>query len=320
MTLVEAANTSFPPSLLEDLAESARNYIGAAKAPATVKVYRAEWAAFEAWCAHHGLDALPADPRTVAMHLADVAGVLAASTIQRRLTVITQAHRTAGHETPVTASVVRETWRGIRRTFGTASEGKAPIRTKDLRAMVTTLDDSLLGVRNRALLVLGFAGAFRRSELVALDVDDVTETDDGLVVRIRRSKTDQEAEGARLGVPWGSDPSTCPVRAVRAWLGASGIEAGPLFRPIERGRAADRRLAAKQVYRLVKRASAAAGLDPERYGAHSLRAGLITSAVEAGAHERDVMRHSRHRSVAVFRGYVRDVGLFQENAAAAVGL
>jgi integrase len=192
----------------------------------------------------------------------------------------------------------------------------------DVRAMVAALDSSrLIGVRDRALLVIGFAGAFRRSELVALDVGDMAETADGLVVTIRRSKTDQEGEGASVGLPYGSDPATCPVRALRSWLDAAGITAGAIFRPVNRwGEMGDRRLTGRAVADVVKRTAAAAGMNAAVYSGHSLRAGLITSAAEADVLERDIMRHSRHKSVPVMRRYIRGAQLFQANAAAAVGL
>jgi site-specific recombinase XerD len=322
--VVTTETTSFSATSLEllQLADEARGYIGASKAPSTLRAYRSDWQAFTAWCAARSLPVLPAAPETVALYVADLAGVKAVATIQRRLTSISVAHQAAGHDSPTMTAVVRSTWRGVRRTFGTAQHGKAPARTADIRAMVATLDDRrLIGVRDRALLLVGFAGALRRSELVALDVADVVENGDGLVVTIRRSKTDQEGEGATLGLPFGSDPATCPVRALRAWLEAAGIADGAIFRPVDRhGQLADRRLSDRAVAEVVKRTAAASGLDPAAYAGHSLRAGLITSAAEAGAHERDIMRHSRHKSVPVMRRYIRDAGLFTDNAAATVGL
>lgn len=306
---------------LAQLADDARGYIASAKADATVRGYRSDWRQFLAWCTERRLDALPAAPETVALYLTAQAGVKATATLQRHLTSISQAHQHAGHEPPTTAPVVRQTWRGIRRTFGTASAGKAPARTAEVRAMVATLDDRLISVRDRALLLVGFAGAFRRSELVALDVDDLADTADGLVVTVRRSKTDQEGAGETIGVPYGSDPSTCPVRAYRAWLEAAGIVFGPVFRPVDRhGRMAERRLGDRAVADVVKRCAAAAGLDPAQYAGHSLRAGLITAAAEAGVAERDIMRQSRHNSVPVMRRYIRAATVWQANAAAAVGL
>jgi integrase len=307
---------------LATLADTARSYGEASKAASTLRAYRSDWRGFTGWCAARGVDALPAAPETVALYLTDLAGVLAVATLQRHLTSISQAHKGAGADTPTGHKVVRDVWRGIRRTFGTASRGKAPLLTDDIRAMTATLDPArLIDVRDRALLLIGYAGALRRGELVALDVADVADTADGLVVTIRRSKTDQEGEGATLGLPYGSDPATCPVRAYRAWLEAAGISDGPIFRRIDRhGRLLGQPISGRAAAARVQRMAGLIGRDVARIGAHSLRAGLITQAVTNGAHERDVMRHSRHKSVAVFRGYVRDVGLFDANAAAAAGL
>jgi integrase len=183
--------------------------------------------------------------------------------------------------------------------------------------MVRHIDDRRpIDVRDRALVLLGYAGALRRSELVALDVEDIADTADGLVVTIRRSKTDQEGAGATIGVPYGSDPATCPVRTYRAHLARSGIISGAVFRAERDGQRMSGRAAAARVQRLAE----LCGHDVGRIGAHSLRAGLITQAVTNGAHERDVMRHSRHKSVAVFRSYVRGLAVFDANAAASVGL
>jgi integrase len=297
-------------------------FVTASKAPATLRAYRSDWATFTSWCEMHGVDALPAAPETLARYVTDLAGLKAVATIQRRLTSISVAHQAAGYETPTRHSLVRETWRGIRRTFGTTSQGKAPLRSTDIRTLVATLDVSTaIGVRDRALLVVGFAGAFRRSELVALDVDDVTESSDGLVVRIRRSKTDQEGEGASIGLPFGSDPATCPVRTMRAWLDLAEIEAGPIFRQITRAGEIGERMSGRAAAERVKVACARAGLDPDRYGGHSLRAGLITSAFEGGATEHRTMLHTRHKSVEVFRTYIRDVNLLDgDNPVTRVGL
>jgi site-specific recombinase XerD len=269
-----------------------------------------------------GFDPLPAAPETVALYITSLVDQgRKASTIQRRLTAISQAHKTAGYATPTTSPGVRAVWSGIRREHGTAQAGKAPVMTVDLRAMVETLPDSLSGLRDRALLLVGFAGGFRRSELVALDTADVEETADGLVVTIRRSKTDQDGQGRRIGLPYGSNPATCPVRALRAWGEASGIIEGPLFRPINRhGQLQDRRLTAQSVALVVKRVAEAAGLDPARFSGHSLRSGLATSAAAAGVSERSIMNQTGHKSVVMVRKYIREGSLFRDNAAAGVGL
>ncbi|MEO8179592.1 MAG: site-specific integrase [Deltaproteobacteria bacterium] len=187
--------------------------------------------------------------------------------------------------------------------------------------MVGTLTDRIKGVRDRALLILGFACAFRRSELVSLNLEDLNFTADGLEVTLRSSKTDQERAGVKIGVPYGGHPGSCPVRSVQAWLRASGIVTGPMFRPIDRhGNVSSQRLSPEAVATVVKVHAGSAGLDPRRYAGHSLRAGLITAAVRAGKSEALVMRQCRHKSVSVFRTYVRDADLFRENAAAGIGL
>jgi integrase len=184
--------------------------------------------------------------------------------------------------------------------------------------MVETLQESLIGARDRALLLVGFAGAFRRSELVALDVRDVAFTTEGLMITLRRSKTDQEGQGRSVGLPYGSRLETCPVRSLRAWLALSEITSGPLFRPINRhGTMAEGRLSDRAVALVVKRTAKAAGLDPAKYAGHSLRAGLATSAAAAGVSERAIMNQTGHKSAATVRKYIREGSLFRENAAAA---
>jgi site-specific recombinase XerD len=291
-----------------------RDFVVASKAPNTIRSYTGDWRAFTEWCEDRQLVSLPAEPATVAAYITDRAGQDAVSTLQGRITSISVAHKSRGHESPTATELVRSTMRGIRRTLGVATAKKAPLRAGDIRSLIGTLDlDSLIGVRDRALLVVGFAGAFRRSELVALDTSDVVENGDGLIVTIRRSKTDQESEGATIGLPYGSDPSTCPVRTLRAWLDAAAIEDGAIFRRVDRWGNLGDRLTGRAAATVVQRTCEAAGLDPARYGGHSLRAGLITSAVEGGAQEWRVMRHSRHKSVQVFRGYVRDLNLLDSS-------
>ncbi len=309
------------PATLESVADDARRYVASAKAPATLRAYRSDWAHFTTWCDLHGRSALPAEPETVALYLSDLARVAKPATLQRRLSSISQAHQAAGHPTPTVDPVVRAVHAGIRRTQGTAPIVKAPAVTAELRAMVTHLPGDLRGVRDRAMLLVGFAAALRRSELVALDVADVAETAEGLVVTLRRSKTDPEGAGRRIGVPYGSHPATCPVRALRAWTETAGVVNGPLFVTIDRaGRLGTARASDRAVARAVQRAAQAAGLDPARYAGHSLRAGLATSAAAAGASERSIMNQTSHKSLPMVRRYIRDGSLFSDNAAATVGL
>jgi integrase len=319
MSVVTASKSS--ETALASAAEAAREFIDQAKAPNTVRAYRSDWRDFSEWCAARGLEPLPALPQAVVLYLSELAGRCKTATITRRVSAISQAHQMAGLDSPAGAAAVRAVMAGIRRAKGTAPATKAPALTDDIRVMVASLAGGLLGVRDRALLLVGFAGAFRRSELVALDVRDAEVTRDGLVLTLRRSKTDQEGQGRKIGIPFGSDPSTCPVRALQAWLEASGIAEGPVFRPVNRhGQLQPGRLSANAVALVVKRHAAAAGLDPAKYAGHSLRAGLATAAAIGGASERSIMAQTGHRSVNMVRRYIRDGNLFRENAAAKVGL
>ena len=301
----------------------AEEFVRAAKAPATLRAYRSDWNHFSGWCDQHRLAALPASPETVAWYLTALAATHRPATMTRRLTAIGKAHQIAGHPSPATMQqpAVSETLKGIRRTLGTAQKAKAPLLTADVRRMVEALPDTLAGRRDRALLLLGFAGGFRRSELAALDVEDIVAKDDGLVVKLRRSKTDPEGQGRDVGIPYGSNPSTCPVRTLQAWKHAGGISEGPLFRGIDRhGRLGAARLHKDSIGLIVKRAAAAAGLDPASYAGHSLRAGLATQSYLNGAGELAIMRQTGHRSLEMVRRYIRDGSLFRDNPAGKLGL
>ncbi len=219
---------------LEAVADQAQDYAHHSKASTTLDAYHYDWKNFGEWCRDRELSPLPATPQTVALYLADLAQRRKVSTLERRLAAISQAHQLAGHESPTKSAEVRTVMKGIRRTHGTAQEAKAPATVEVIRRMVEQLPDNLLGIRDRALLLVGFAGAFRRSELVGLNVDDIAFTDEGLVVTLRRSKTDQEGEGRKVGIPYGSQPDTCPVRALRRWLGSAQLSQGAVFRPIDR--------------------------------------------------------------------------------------
>jgi site-specific recombinase XerD len=306
--------------LLAEIADRANEFVNQAKAQNTVRAYQSDWTHFEGWCGAHSVCSLPATTETVAFYLTDLSSTLKTGTLVRRISAISQAHQIAGFETPTRSSQVRLVMAGIRRTNGTAQVAKTPVLVEDLRRMVSKLPKNLLGVRDRALLLVGFSGAFRRSELVAVDVADATITRDGIVINIRRSKADQDGQGRKIGIPYGSNPATCPV-ALQDWLGQCGFTEGSLFRPIDRfSRVSPQRLSGAAIADIVKRYVEAAGLDATNFAGHSLRSGLATSAAAAGASERSIMNQTGHRSVVMVRRYIRDGSLFRENAAAKVGL
>jgi len=303
-----------PAALGLDLA-AAIDLAKAEKAPSTRKAYGTDFRLFAAYCDAKGVSALPASPETVAAYLAAEAQNAKPSTLSRRVAAIRYAHKLAGLDTPTDQEGVKATMRGIRRTLGGAKSKKAPAVAAKMLRMVAEVPTGIAGLRDRALLLLGFAGAFRRSELVALDVADVTENETGLLVTIRGSKTDQERQGETIAIARGD--VACPVQALRAWLDAAGIEVGPIFRPIDRGGTVRAlRLRCRSVANIVKAAAERAGLDSASYSGHSLRSGFLTSAAGNGASIFKMMDVSRHKSVDTLRGYVRDAELFKDHAGA----
>jgi integrase len=311
-----------PLARLETLVDAARGFAQAARSPRTRDAYRKAWATFAGWCEGHGLPPLPAEPATVALFVSARASAgRTVATIAQSLAAIGEAHKLAGQPSPCEAREVREVWKGVRRTLGVAPRQKAAATVDVLRTMARALPVTARGTRDRAILVVGMAAALRRSELAGLDVGDVAFVADGLEITIRRSKTDQDGRGAVVGVPHGSDPVTCPVRTLRAWLDASVIAEGPVFRGIDRGgRVRSERLTGHAIARIVKRAASLAGLDSRVFSGHSLRAGLATSSAKAGKPDRAIMRQGRWTSRAMVDRYVRAVDVFEENAASGIGL
>ncbi len=308
-----------------EAAQLVRTYQQASKASATVRAYQADARTFTAWCERYGFRSLPASPEAVAAFIVSEAEEgRAASTLGRRLAAIRYAHKLASQPDPTDDEGVRAALKGARRKVGVAPKQKAAATADILMSVLMHVPaGTLTGKRDRALLALGFAGAFRRSELVALDVADLREDPDGLRVMVRRSKVDQEGRGFEKAIPHGR--VIRPVALVREWLDAAGITEGPVFRPVSRsGRVrasksatvADMtpRLTTQTVADIVKRYTAAAGLDAETFGAHSLRAGYITSAAERGADLARIMDQSGHRDPRTVVGYIRRANAFKDHS------
>lgn len=235
------------------------------------------------FCERYGFNPLPATPDTVSRYVAHLATEgKAVSTIRRHLSSISTAHKTADLPTPTTTALVKKTLDGIATTHGTAPNAKKAATCNDLVAMLEHVPNTLIGIRDRALLLIGFAGALRRSELVGLNVEDIEVTDEGMILTIRRSKTDQEGQGQRIAIDYGINPATCPVRAYQAWIEASGIDSGAVFRHIDKGGHIRERLSGYAVAFIVKKYAKEAGLDPDQYAGHSLRSGFATTAARNG--------------------------------------
>lgn len=304
-------------ALTTDEIDQTIRYAQNEKSAATRRAYASDWKDFAAWCAQRAATPLPAHVGIVAAYLSSLASDgRKASTIGRRAAAIGYHHKLAGLEPPTGAEAIKVVLRGIRRTIGTAREGKAPATADVLSQMLALCPDSMIGRRDRALLALGFAGAFRRSELCALEVEDLTEVPDGLRVRIRRSKTDQCGQGQEVAIPRGY--RLRPVEGVQTWLAAAEISTGPVFRSVNRGgRVGTAALSPYAASLVIKQRIAAVGLDPATYSGHSLRSGFLTSAAESGANVFKMAEVSRHHSLDTLRGYVRRVDLFKAHAGAA---
>ncbi len=323
--------------------QRARGYLLAARAESTRRSYAFDWVHFTGWCTSQPeapLAHLPAAPETVALYLAEHAGTLKVATLIRRCSAISAVHQAAGHLSPTASPLVRTTLAGIRRVHGVHQQAKDPLVAHQLRRLLDALPQepakALLAARDRALLVLGFYGALRRSELVALDTGDVEVNDQGLVVTLRRSKTDQDAAGRRIAMLHTGSADSCPAEVYLAWLVAvddalaaqhpmweddrravleDGSPRSPVFRPVNRhGSAAPARLTDKAVARIVQRTALLAGLGDLDLAGHSLRAGFATTAAAAGKSERSIMKQTGHKSLPMVRRYIREGSLFRDNA------
>jgi site-specific recombinase XerD len=306
--------------VLAALADKAQGYAEAARSANTLRAYESDLRAFCSWCKARGLSCLPATAETVSLYVADVAESMKPATLQRRLAAIAVAHKANGYNpSPTSHEVVRSVLSGVRRSLGGAVSQKRALAVEDLRAMLALIgDEAVIDVRDRALLLVGFAAALRRSELVALNVADITFEKNGAQLFLRHSKTDQDNNGATIAVPYGSDHNTCPVRALQAWIAVVGD--GPLFRSIDRHGNIGGRLSDHSVALVVKVRAAHAGIDPAAVAGHSLRSGFATSAARAGKSEASIMRQTRHRSLTVARRYIRQGSQWTDHAGHGIGL
>lgn len=293
-----------------ELDEQVQGYVAAGIAPATRRAYRSDLDHFLAW---GGM--IPATDEMLAAYLAAHAHTLKVATLVRRLAAISVAHDAQKLPNPVRSPLIRATMRGIRRERGTAQRQAKPLLREDLFTILAAMGDGPKDVRDRALLLIGFAGGFRRSELVRLDVDDLEQVRQGIIITVQRSKTDQEGAGRTVGIPFGRT-KWCPVRAIEQWLNSAGISDGPAFRRVNRhGWVSAEPLSAEAVCHVVRERVAAAGYDPRGYSGHSLRSGLATSAAQLGVPTWRIRQQTGHASDAMLSRYVRDGELFTGNAA-----
>jgi site-specific recombinase XerD len=311
------------------------DFMRASKAKNTQVAYASDLRHFEAWCGVHGNESLPASPETVATYLAELASTHKYATIRRRTAAIAYVHRAGGFADPISHPGVKQTLEGIARTLGRAPVKKTALTAEmlgktirkilverrargarvpqgSLTSLTSLTEPDLSGLRDRALLLLGFAAALRRSELVDLKVNDVTRHHQGAYIIIRRSKTDQTGQGLTKAVPHGKKLKA--IEALDAWIQAAGITEGPIFRAVHGTSVSDRKLTAGQVARIIKKRAAAIGLDPALFSGHSLRSGFITSAAEHGASLSKIADQAGHSKLDTTRSYVQVADAFRDHS------
>lgn len=290
-----------------------RYYVTASTAENTRKAYASDLLIFEKWCNANNVASFPAEPLTVANFLSDQATTRSASTLNRRLAAIRFAHRAKDLPSPTGDALVTATLKGIRRTQKRPVNKKAAATIDRIHRLLAQIDmESISGKRDHALLLLGFSGAFRRSELATLELSDVEFNEHGLTVIFRQSKTDQDAVGQTIAIPNGKLKI---IDVLRRWLTVSGIVEGAVFRKVSKsGKVGRHALADKSVALIVKKYAGKAGLNVDDFAGHSLRSGFTTSAAEAGANLFKIMDVTRHKSVDTVRGYVSSAEAFKDHA------
>ena len=291
------------------VSEFARNAIS----ENTRAAYESDIRHFQSWGGH-----LPATAQMIARYIADHAEQLAIATITRRIATFSKAHEMLGVENPCASALVKATLRGLRRTRGTMQRQAKALLKEDLFSALDIMPDDIKSTRDRAVLLIGFAGGFRRSELVGLNVADIETVRQGIIITLRHSKTDQEGQGRKVGIPYGRSRH-CPISALTEWLARSGITEGAIFRPLNRhGQVKELRLSGDAVSTVIRDRLSGLGLDVEGFSGHSLRAGFATSAAQVGVSSLKIRAQTGHASDTMLSRYIRDGELFVGNAAGAV--
>ncbi|MDA0765161.1 MAG: site-specific integrase [Proteobacteria bacterium] len=290
------------------------------KAGNTVRAYKSDFNHFGLFCTQKGFKSLPTEPKIVSLYLTYLSTKDAKmSTLKRRLVSIGVIHKLKGHYLDTKHPTIIENIMGIKRRKGSIQRSKKPLLINDLKEIINAIDEQknkeIKKIRDRSIILIGFSGGFRRSEIVSLDYDDLDFVPEGLKITLRRSKTDQFGEGSLKGLPYFDNQQYCPVASIQKWLNISKINSGPLFRRFSKGsKLSENRLTDQTVALLVKEYLQIAGIDSKNYSGHSLRSGFATSAAESGAEERSIMAMTGHKSTEMVRRYIKEANLFKNNA------
>ncbi len=304
---------------LKLLHEATLNNLKSSKANNTLRAYKSDFKDFGAFCAKHGLNSLPSDPKIVSIYLTHLSKNSKISTIRRRLVSISMVHKLKGHYLDTKHPIITENLLGIKRVKGSVQKGKKPILINHLKSIINVIDEQnaqeIKKIRDRSIILIGFGGGFRRTELISIDHEDLEFVPEGLKINIKRSKTDQFGEGMTKGLPYFSNETYCPVISLKRWLEISKIKSGPIFRRFSKGSLlTDKRLTDQSVVLLMKEYLNLAGIENKNFSGHSLRAGFATVAAESGADERSIMAMTGHKTTQMVRRYIREANIFKNNA------
>ena len=276
------------------------------KANNTLRAYKADFKDFALFCQQNGLKSMPSGPKIITLYLTHLSKSLKYSTLKRRLASISVIHRLNGHYLDTKHPLITENLLGIKRVKGTYQKAKKPILINDLKLIINAINQdkkSKNNQKNKALILVGFAGGFRRSELVSLEYEDIEFVEEGVKIFVKRSKTDQSGEGMTKGIPYFTNSEFCPVKTLKKWIAERNIKSGRIFD-----------MSDKNVSLIIKKYVELAGLDPNKYSGHSLRSGFATSTAELGAEERSIMAMTGHKTTQMVRRYIKEANIFKNNA------
>ena len=304
---------------LKSLHEATLNNLKSSKANNTLRAYKSDFKDFGAFCAKHGLNSLPTEPKIVSIYLTHLSKNFKISTIRRRLVSISMVHKLKGHYLDTKHPIITENLLGIKRVKGSFQKGKKPILINHLKSIVNVIDEQkveeIKKLRDRSIILVGFGGGFRRTELISIDHEDLEFVPEGLKINIKKSKTDQLGEGMIKGLPYFTNEIYCPVSSLKKWIEISKVKSGPIFRRFSKGSIlTDKRLTDQSVVLLMKKYLNLAGIENKNFAGHSLRAGFATVAAESGADERSIMAMTGHKSTQMVRRYIKESNIFKNNA------
>ena len=304
---------------IKALHEETLNNLRTSKANNTLRAYRSDFKDFAGFCVNHGFKSMPTDPKIVSLYLTHLSKKSKISTLRRRLVSIGVVHKLKGHYLDTKHPVIIENLMGIKRLKGSKQTGKKPILINHLKKIINVINEQnieeIVKLRNKTLILIGFGGGFRRTELISIDFEDLEFVEEGVKIALKRSKTDQFGEGMIKGLPYFSNESYCPVINLKNWLKISKIKTGPIFRRFAKGSAlTENRLTDQSVVLIIKDCLRLAGIENGNFSGHSLRSGFATVAAEAGADERSIMAMTGHKTTQMVRRYIREANIFKNNA------